>query len=294
MARFGTTFFTLAAVSAAGMFTGAAAGQFDMQQQNRTPTAANTVSMKMIASGDEIMPGETIHLAVEFTIKSGWHMYWKNPGAGAQAPQVNVDAPEGFTIGETRWPRPIVIGSPVGDMYSYKDSFALFVPVTAPKNLGDGQAAFTINVAYAVCDEDMCLFGKAEDRVNVGTTSSTVRTLEARPVPQIIARHRPRLPQPLDGNVGGDDGEAVLNDHQLRVTVPAADGREVTFLPHHSPGVTYGSADVQRRDDGYELVIDLEINEADFLDGPPDVGGIVMLGEKLDDPSFEFSLPLAP
>ena len=208
---------------------------------------------------------------------------------------MTVTAPDGFTVGETRWPRPKVLPSTMGDMYCYEGEFALFIPVTAPQRLADGQASFAIEANWAVCDEEMCLFGSAKRDIELPTTSSTVRTLDARPVHPLIGRHRPRLAR-LAGDAGDDAEDAAaaeLRGDTLHLTVPAHGFDQAAFMPHQSPGVTYGEARISRAGENVQVEIDLQVEPNNFLNGPPNVGGLVALGTKGDDPSYEFSLPLA-
>jgi DsbC/DsbD-like thiol-disulfide interchange protein len=270
---------------------GAAQGQFDLRggQQQRTAEQLTRVQVVSDVTHD-VMPGETVNIAVVYTIEPRWHLYWKNPGEGAPPPSVRVEAPEGWTVGEIRWPRPKVLPSPVGDMYCYEGEFALFIPVTAPDDLADGQARFSINTNWAVCDSNLCLFGTARRGISLPTTASTYRTLDMRPVHPLIERHRRTIARPLE-----DDGASMeLRGETIRVTVPAHGPHDtIAFFPHQSPGVTYGQARFARRGNTYFGEIDLEIDPNNFLDGPPAVGGLIALGEKPDDPSYEFSMPLA-
>lgn len=282
-------FFTFAAVALLGA-TGAAQAQFDMRGGGQQRTAEQLTRVQVVSDvTHDVMPGETVHLAVVYTIESPWHLYWKNPGEGAPPPRVTVQAPDGWKVGEIRWPRPKTLSSPVGDMYCYEGEFALFIPVTAPQDLTDGQAQFSIDTNWAVCDANLCLFGSAKRNISLPTTESPYRTLDARPAHPLIERHRRTLARPLEGE--GTSKE--LRDETIRVTVPAHGHDAVTFFPHQSPGVTYGKPRLSRSGDSYVAEIDLEINPNNFLDGPPAVGGLIALGEKPDDPSYEFSLPLA-
>lgn len=281
---------TTAAVLLFGI-VGAAYGQFDFRGPGQQRTAEQLTRVQVVSDVTHpVMGGETVHLAVVYSIEPQWHLYWKNPGEGAPAPMVRVEAPKGWTVGDLRWPRPVVIESAVGDMYCYEGEFALFIPMTAPEELEDGQARFAIDTNWAVCDEDRCLFGSAKRNVSLPTTSANVRTLDARPVNPLIARHRPRLSRPLEG----DGFSAKLNGNELLVQVPSHGLEKIQFFPHQSPGVKYSRARFERGDDQYAVVIKLEVDPNNFLDGPPAVGGLITLGDKPDDPSYEFSLPLIP
>ncbi len=271
------------------LVTNPAAAQFDFRGGQQQRSAGQLTRVQLITdTSDALMPGETIHLAVVFSIADTWHLYWKNPGAGAPPPDITVNVPNAYAVGDVRWPRPITIEGPMGDMYCYEDEFALFIPVTAPAELEDGEVTFSVDVNWAVCDKDVCLFGDVTRDITLSTTSSTVRTLEARPIQPKIAKHRPRLPRSIDG----ERARAELRDETVRVVVPADDFETATFFPHSSPGVRYGEPRIEHNDGRFELVVELQINPNNFTDGPPNIGGLIALGESKDDPSYEFSLPL--
>jgi DsbC/DsbD-like thiol-disulfide interchange protein len=276
-------------IAATLLLASPASAQFNLRPQQGQPrTAEQLTNIRVMIDGEDIMPSETVHLAVIFSIEPKWHLYWKNPGEGAMAPRIKISAPDGFTIGETHWPRPIVLPSPVGDMYSYEDEFALFVPVTAPDDLGDGEAAFKVEISFAVCDKEMCLFGTVERTARVPTTSSTARTLQARRSHPLIAKHRPRLARSLSD----EGGRATQRNDQLRIVTPVTEHDEISFIPLESPGVEYGDPAITRRGNRFEVMISLNINENNFLGGPPNIGGLIMMGASVDDPSYEFSMPL--
>lgn len=281
---------TIAIAGALGC-TSLATGQFDFrsgQQQQRT--AEQLTRMQVVTDVTHpVMRSETFQLAVVFTIESPWHLYWKNPGEGAMPPRLRIEAPDGFEIGDVRWPRPKSISSPVGDMYCYEGEFALFVPITAPDDLADGEVTFKVNADWAVCDNEMCLFGSASRMVNVPVTASDVRTLDARPKHAMIVKHQPRLAQ----NLGDSVQLQPVRTQQIRVRVPAHDLEKIEFFPYQSPGVTYGKPRFTRDGDHYIVQVGLQVNANNFLNGSPNVGGLVALGEKPDDPSYEFSMPLA-
>jgi DsbC/DsbD-like thiol-disulfide interchange protein len=279
-----------AAIAVAGAFASPAAAQFGISGPAQR-SAADVTRIRVLADVEAIQPGATFHAVVLFDIHPTWHLYWKNPGAGAAPPDVAVEAPEGFAVGETHWPRPKVLGSPVGDMYTYDGQFALFVPITAERgDLGES-AQFTLDIRWAVCDEDICLLGRAERSLSLPVASAPSALTQGNPV---VARHRERLPvliEPGDADRGSEPS-AQFDGRTLRITGPARGHSRITFLPHMAEGVTYDTPAISV--DGDRFVVEVHVGiERAAGSRARTVGGLVMLGEKRDDPSYETSIALA-
>lgn len=290
----------LAAVLAAA-FSQVAGAQFDFgdgpPRPGQQPSATDLVKVQTRLTSETIGPGETIHLAILFDIQKPWHIYWKNPGQGTASPEIRVTGPESFEIGEMRWPRPKVVDSPVGDMFCHEGKVALFVPITAPETLEEGTATLEANVAFAVCDDVKCLFGRRTLTATAATTNSksVTETIDD----AVLNQHQQRLPILIDGTDERASEEPVNaelqgtgNARTLIFTGPAHGFEHARFFPIHSPGVRYGDADVTFEDDRFTAIIELTINPNNFTSGPPSVGGLVGLGSETTDPSYEVAFPL--
>ncbi len=270
-----------------------AAAQFDVPGRGRVESAADVSKVRLVADRDEVGPGETFNLVLIFEMSPKWHIYWKNPGEGAAAPDIRLQAPEGFEPGEARWPRPKIEKSAVGDLYCYEGRVALFLPITAPERISDGPAEFVVDLGYAVCSEEKCYFGRgkwtAKVNMRFGRNDGEARDDNA------IKRHRQLLPTPVKD---ADDATAELigagENRQLVITGPAGEHKSATFFPHRSPGVRYGKAEMTFEEGRFTARVPLTINPRNFTKGKPRVGGLVALGSNPEDPSFEASLPLEP
>jgi thiol:disulfide interchange protein DsbD len=248
----------------------------------------NLVRIRAVPDVVRVAPGEAFCVAVVFEIEPKWHIYWKNPGAGAMAPRVTLEAPPGFEVGQPLWPRPSVVDSPLGPEYSYFEEVALFIPVTAPDRLVDGSVTLRADVDWAVCS-NVCRLGSARQDIVVATTG---RPHQA-PTPPVdepaIERYRRRLPRELQWPAvaeSGPDGTTVT------VRGEAKGLTEITFLPDDCPGVVYGEWAGIVQDDRFELRIPVEIQPNNALGERMAVRGLVALGRGLDDPCYDFELDL--
>jgi DsbC/DsbD-like thiol-disulfide interchange protein len=262
-------------------------------------TADQITQVRTIVDRDSIGPGETFHVLAIFDIQQPWHIYWKNPGeAGALAPSVDLTVPEGFTVGEIRWPRPKLINSPAGEMFCYEDQAALFVPVTAPESLSDGEVRIESTVRFAVCDARRCLFGRDSGRVTIRTTSAA-RNGEADDAHPTVAnnrhrtlieRHVKRLPHVITPD--HETSAISFNGETLTITGPAHGNERLTFFPLDSQGVTYDQPTITLEDDRFTVTVNLTVQRHNFIGGPPKVGGLVALGRRPDDPAYEGAIQL--
>ncbi len=269
----------------------AAYGQDPLGQGAGHKTAEELVKVRTVADVASIAPGQTFHLAVIFDIEPQWHMYWKNPGEGAPPPVLAIEVPKGFEVGEVRWPRPIVVQSPIGPTYVYENQAALFVPITAPDDLMDGSATIRTEIRWAVC-KAVCLLGRGRWSVDVRTVSVASETdpvAVSAPDP-VLARLKKRLPAPLAKAAGGS---ADFDGTMLTITGPAMGREALTFFPGATSGVSYGDPDVTIEADRFRVEVAVELNRRNTLGKPVVLSGLVALGPEDDDPSYDFKVDLS-
>jgi DsbC/DsbD-like thiol-disulfide interchange protein len=255
-----------------------ATGGAGLHQQPSQRSASDVTRVRLMADVDRIAPGATFQLLIVFDIQPRWHLYWKNPGAGAAAPHVRITAPEGFEVGRTRWPRPIVLGSPTGDMYSYEGQIAIFVPLTAPSAIDDASATFKADISWAVCEKDICLLGNVKQEIELRVSGSVNASADP-----LIERHSARLP--INARASAD-ASASFDGETLTITGPAHGFTSAVFLPGSAPGIRYGEPRLMIDNDRFTLTVEVTVGPTRST-RPRIVGGLVMLGTKHDDPSYE-------
>ena len=249
---------------------------------------ADLVHVRVVTDASRVGPGQTFHLAVVFDIKPKWHLYWKNPGEGSAPPRVTVEAPAGFRVGPPLWTRPTAFETPLGAEYGYEDQVVLFVPIVAPRPLADGQVTLHAGVRWAACKES-CVLGTARQSVVVRTSSGT--PAPAGPVDPVLSKHKRRLPRPLDSLAGAT---VEFQGGTLTITGPAQDRSVASFFPAASPGVTCGEPEVAIENDRFRVSVKVDINPRNALGQRMVIGGLVALGEGVDEPCYDFEMPLLP
>jgi len=122
---------------------------------NVSPAAHHTQA-KLILSADTAKPGDTILVGVDLKMESGWHTYWKNPGAAGMATQIKWQLPPGVTAGEIQWPLPKKLPPAEVTTYGYEDEVVLLVPLKIETNFPTGQINLKANVSWLEC-KDVCI-----------------------------------------------------------------------------------------------------------------------------------------
>lgn len=130
------------------------------------------VKVEVYADVEAISPGATFHLAVQYDIIPDWHIYWVNPGDTGYATSLEIEAPEGFTVGPVQYPGPHRFEQP-GELVSfgYEHQATLVVEIKAPATLQPGDPIrIGVQSDWLVCKE-ACVMGKAAESLMLKTAA---------------------------------------------------------------------------------------------------------------------------
>ena len=114
--------------------------------------AAHTEAQLLLAA-EQARPGDTVLAGVKLTMESGWHTYWKNPGAAGQATSLKWTLPPGVTAGEIQWPLPKKLPPTEVTTYAYEDEVVLLVPLTLAKDIAPGTLSLGAKISWLECKE---------------------------------------------------------------------------------------------------------------------------------------------
>ena len=105
------------------------------------------------SSAFALRPGGKIWLVARFKIHDGYRISWKNPGDVGKPTRAKFSVPEGFSVGEVRYPRPrrfVLNGDLVS--YGYREETALFAEVEVPEGLSEQTAyRFDLEADWYAC-----------------------------------------------------------------------------------------------------------------------------------------------
>lgn len=235
-----------------------------------------------MADVEQVAPGATFHIVVLLDVAAQWHVYWKNPGAGAARIGVEVKSTPSAQVGDIQWPRPDVLASPTGDMYVYEGRVGLFVPVVAPEVSNERSLQCQVEIDWAVCDEERCQLASAGRTVTVPMGALTKPSKDP-----AIDKARARLIRPMDQVEGAS--MRVVNG-QLELELPAQGYTTATFLPNGAAGVVYGEPRFRFAGPTVHMRLPVEIDRNNVLDQEPVVGGVIALGPFGSGRSYEFHM----
>lgn len=285
---------SLSLMMAAMLFTASrASAQIQIRPEDASGMVENLsaeqlVKVHLVSDAPIIGPGQTIHLAAIFTIAPHWHIYWANPGDSGAPTSLTVTAPEGFTVGETFFPRPMAFTDEIGTTYGYERQVVLFIPVTAPQDLQAGEIEFKVDVFFLVCRES-CLMGRVEREVTLRTAAEPVQIEQEGPEGRVLRGYFQRLPRPLEELPGA---EAEAKKGRLILTGPADAHEEIEFFPLPVPGVTFGKPDIIVQADRFRVVVTYDVQPQNALGGVMSVRGVLGLGKRGSEPCYHFNLPV--
>ncbi len=117
--------------------------------------------VRLVASADRLDPSEPVLLGVEFEIKPGWHIYWRNPGGAGLATDISWRLPTGVNAGPLLWPLPVAF-TQSGDIpgYGYEETVVLAARIRSEPAV-PGDAVVGASVSWLAC-KDVCVLGSAE------------------------------------------------------------------------------------------------------------------------------------
>ena len=134
--------------------------------------AAAKTQAALLLSAETVHPGETIVVGVQLRMPSGWHTYWRNPGAAGGPTKVQWTLPPGVTAGEIQWPIPEKTTTAGLITYGYEGEVVLLVPLTFSSSVAKGPLDLSAKVSWIEC-ETQCIQGKTtiQGKISVGDVS---------------------------------------------------------------------------------------------------------------------------
>jgi thiol:disulfide interchange protein len=179
------------------------------------------IEVELVSETTNVVPGETLWLAVRLNPIDHWHTYWKFGGDSGQATQASDwELPEGTTVGDIVWPTPEwtpFLGSDLVT-FTYEREVLLPIPLEIPADFTGSTFNISTQIDWQVCEE-ICIPGGASFSLSlpVGSVAEIDRALVAD-----FAETRAMTPVPL----GAHDLRASFNAFggSVNVMVEASDG----------------------------------------------------------------------
>jgi len=234
------------------------------------------VKARLVSEASAIAPGQSFWVALDLSIRDGWHTYWRNPGDSGQATSIKWQLPPGFTAGDIVWTTPHRFELPPLVNYGYAKHAVHLVNITAPRDLKAGApVVLSAKASWLVCS-DVCIPEDADLQLKlpVNGEAGTVDPADA----ALFAEARAELPSPQFAATAArvQNGQLViLLGKEWGATLPQI--TSLAFFPYDDGGIEYAAPQsMTRGKDGIELALKLG-------DRPPKSGtirGVLMATEQ--------------
>ncbi len=122
------------------------------------------IEVELVAETRNVVPGETLWLAIRLKPIEHWHTYWRFGGDSGEATSTSEwRLPAGATAGDILWPIPEWTPFPGSDLvtFTYEREVYLPLPVSIPADYQDSSFNLATQIDWQVCDE-ICIPGAAE------------------------------------------------------------------------------------------------------------------------------------
>lgn len=99
-------------------------------------------------------PAGSVAIGLEITLAATWKTYWRNPGSSGVPPRIDWKGSSNIAALEVRFPAPLRIADPDGDIYGYKDH--VIIPMIVKPQDAAKPVTLALGVEYGVC-KDICI-----------------------------------------------------------------------------------------------------------------------------------------
>jgi len=118
----------------------------------------------------------TIQTIVQMDIDDTWHTYWVNPGESGLAPSLEAKLPDGWKIGELRFPVPksFSTGGLLG--FGYEGKVNMPIDLIPPTDFQGDLPPIHGTLSWLTCNDDSCVPGKEELTLSKGSHAEIIKT----------------------------------------------------------------------------------------------------------------------
>lgn len=183
------------------------------------------VNTQLVSTHNDVVPGQTLHVALRTNMDPGWHVYWINPGDSGEPVSIRWDLPEDLSADEIIWPLPEAI--PTGPLtnYGFENDVLFPVEFTVSESAKPGDVlSVKADVFYLVCS-DVCVPEQADLELNLVIGEVVIDEAWIDPI-EFALYDAPKTGD-ITGQAATKDGQVVFNLE----TLPNGDFTEAYFFP---------------------------------------------------------------
>lgn len=165
----------LSALAEEGAAPAPEASEAQAPLQPKSQAKKKRVTATLVTDVDAVVPGATFRVGIHYKLDDHWHIYWHEPGDTGLPTEITFGAPDGWGLGELKWPTPRYFETKTGlKNYGYDDEVLLFTSVRVPDDALEGTSVtLTADSSWLVCKES-CIPGSAEVELTLPVRSGEV------------------------------------------------------------------------------------------------------------------------
>ncbi|MBX2854764.1 MAG: thioredoxin family protein [Rhodobacteraceae bacterium] len=230
-------------------------------------SSTERAEVRLLASVDQIAPGDGATLALDQMLSPGWHSYWINPGDAGMETSIQWTAPEGVEISPIQWPTPTRFEFDGLMNYGYADRATLLMNLSVPADWPAGKPIeLKAAASWLVC-EKLCV---PEDAAFTLTLPTGAETVADTSLTSNLNGARGALP--LDGRGLGAATYNISDEAlTLRLAAPALAKpglEDVYFFPARWGAIDHAAPQQASIQDGVlELTVPRPASGAEELEG---------------------------
>ncbi len=246
------------------------------------------------------LPEGRLALRVDVVLRPGWHTYWQNPGESGDAPAFAWTLPEGWTAHEVLYPRPEAKILDDAPFFGYEGRATYVLVVRPERSPGAAPEGGAVGERGTVPERDaptprwkvVATILACKERCVLGAFTlegSWPPAVAAAPLDLARQRFNTRM-LPMTATHAGV--HARLEGEVLHIEGPSQGRPTVRFIPERAPGLALGGNATPEgavhgpvRDGRFALVVPLERSALDERGARPDAAGLVLLGDRPEDPA---------
>lgn len=240
-------------------------------------------SVTPIAEHIALRPAEEITIATQIDLAPHWHVYWKNPGDSGLPVKIQWELPEGFEIGEIKWPTPDKISYDILVNYGYYDQTILLQTLKAPDVLPEGKVTLKAKVDMLVCNE-ICIPESSEILLDLNDPEKLEEDNA-----EYIEKAKLKIASPIKGQFIYSELDSFLQlslKPEDRTLLTDATADNVEFFPYDWGIINHVAMPEAEVEDGH-ISIKHERGDQSFEEIETLRGLLVIKGKKGENQGFE-------
>ena len=265
------------------LLTLCAAVSFGLAAKADSVVQTEQVRAELAAEQTSVEPGQSLWIALSFTIKPKWHTYWSTPGDSGQGVDLKWTLPEGVTAGPLQYPAPERIAYGEFMNFGYSDKVTMLTELKVAPTAAVGPVTLEAAGFWLVC-ADICIPQDANFTlpITIGPATSGMSTTAA----ATIAAAKAQLPQPAPWPVSFKRaGKTLVLSAGPDVGAKIS---EASFFPTDEGVLANAAPQVQRLDKG-TLNLTMTAGKA----SPTNVAGVLVIENAGQRTGYTVSAPVA-